>query len=158
MRAVILGCDQETRRVLVEPVHDARAAHATNAGQARTAMGDQGVDQRSCRVSRSRVHHKARGLVDDDDVLVLVDDLKRDRLAPGFGFDRLRQVDYDRLARRDMISGVAHGGGSDPHLAFEDQRFQPRPRQLGQSRREHAVEAHETFGAGDGDAVLTGEI
>src|SRR5205085_331236 len=65
-------------------------------------------------------------------------------------------VDCDRIARPDMISGVADGGGFDArfghrNLSGEDQRFQPRARQFRQARCEHAVEPGRSLVAGNGD-------
>jgi hypothetical protein len=59
------------------------------------------------------MHDQPPRLVDDDDVAVLVDDIQRDILAGGLGGDRLRDVDCDRIARGDMISGVADGSAFD---------------------------------------------
>ena len=73
-------------------------------------MGDQRVDQRAGLVAGGGMHHEPVGLVDDDDVVVLIDDIERDILAPGLGGDRLRHVDCDRIAGSDMISGVADRG------------------------------------------------
>ena len=53
------------------------------------------------------MHHQPARLVDDDDVVVLIDDIERDRLAGRLGGDRRRHVDCDRIAGGDMISGVA---------------------------------------------------
>ena len=114
-------------------------------------MGDQRVDQRAGLVAGGRMHHQAPGLVDDDDVVILVDDIERDIFAGGLGGDGLRHVDCDRIAGGDMISGVADGGASDGDLACEDQRFQPRTRQLRTAYREHAVEPARALVAGDGD-------
>ena len=75
-------------------------------------MGDQRVDQRAGLVAGGGMHHQALGLVDDDDVVVLVDDIERDILARGLGGDGFRHVDCDRIACGDMISGVADGGAS----------------------------------------------
>jgi len=50
-----------------------------------------------------------------------------------------------------MISGVADGSVLHGHLAVEDQRFQPRARQLAEARREHAVEPGRSFVAFDDD-------
>ena len=61
-------------------------------------MGDQGVDQGAGLVAGGRMHHQPSGLVDDDDVVVLVDDIERDIFAGGLGGDRLRHVDCDRIA------------------------------------------------------------
>ncbi len=93
-------------------------------------MGDQRIDQRAGLMAGGRMHHEPLGLVDDDDVVVLVDDIERDILAGRLGGDRFRHVDCDRIAGGDMISGVADGGAFDRDLAGEDQRFQPRARQL----------------------------
>ena len=72
-------------------------------------MGDQRVHQRAGLVAGGGMHHEAFRLVDDDDVVVLVDDIERDILACGLGGDGLRDVDCDRIAGGDMISGVADG-------------------------------------------------
>ena len=98
MRAVVLGRHHQPCGVLVEPVHDARALDAADAGKAGPAMGDQGVDQGAGLVAGGRMHHQPPGLVDDDDVVVLMDDIERDILARGLGGDRLRHVDCDRIA------------------------------------------------------------
>ena len=81
-------------------------------GKARPAMGDQRIDQRAALVAGGGMHHEPLWLVDDDDVVVLVDDIERDVLAGGLGGGGFRHVDCDRIAARDMISGVADGGGS----------------------------------------------
>ena len=114
-------------------------------------MGDQRVDQGASLVAGGGMHDQPFWLVDDDDVVVLMDDIERDSLAGGLGGDGFRHVDCDRIALRDMISGVADGGAFDADLACQDQRFQPRARQLGQARRQHAVEPAHTLVAADGD-------
>ncbi len=43
------------------------------------AAGEQRVDERALPVARGRVHDEARRLVDDEQVIVLVDDVDRDR-------------------------------------------------------------------------------
>ena len=50
-----------------------------------------------------------------------------------------------------MISGVADGGALAADGAGEDQRLQPRARQLGQAHRQHAVEPGRSLVACDGD-------
>ena len=52
-----------------------------DARQARAAMADQRIDQRAGGMARRRMDDEPRGLVDDDEVLVLVDDGQRDVLA-----------------------------------------------------------------------------
>ena len=76
--------------VLVEAVHDAGALDAADARQI-GAVRQEGVDQRATRVARGRVYRHARGLVDDDQVGVFVDDGEVDglrasgRAVPGRG-------------------------------------------------------------------------
>ena len=115
------------------------------------AMGDQRVDQRAGLMAGGRMHHQAAGLVDDDDVVILIDDIERDSFARRLGRHGLRHVDCDRIASRDMISGVADGSALDADLAGEDQRLQPRARQLAKVLRQHAVEPGRALVAGDGD-------
>ena len=88
VRRVVLGDDQEPGRVLVEPVHDARPPDAADPGKAFAAMRDQRVDQRAGLVPGAGMHDEPGRLVDDDEVVVLEDDVERDRL--GLRLSRLR--------------------------------------------------------------------
>ena len=81
VRAVVLRDDQHARGVLVEPVHDAGPQLAADAGEI-PAVVKQRVHERSTRVAGRRMHDQTRGLVDDDQVRVLVQDDERDRLRP----------------------------------------------------------------------------
>ena len=154
MGAVVLGRDHQAGGVLVEPVHDARTLDAADPGQAGAAMGDQGVNQRAGFVARGGMHHKPAGLVDDDDVVVLIDNIERDILTGGLRRNGLRDVDCDRIAGGDMISGVADGGASEADGTSQDQRLQPRARQLRAAHRQHAVEPGRSLVACDGDDKL----
>ena len=113
MRAVVLGHHHQPGGVLVEPVHDARPLARR---RCRTGCAPQWAISAltSVPVSWPAAGCTTRpvGLVDDDDVVVLIDDIERDILAGGLGGDRLRHVDCDRIAGGDMISGVADGGAS----------------------------------------------
>ncbi len=82
MGAVVLSDDQQAAGILVEPMHDAGAPLAADAGETRAAMGDQGVHQRATTVARRRMHHEPGGLVDHDHVAVLVNDMQRNFLPP----------------------------------------------------------------------------
>ena len=62
-------------------MHDAGPRHAADAGEAVAAMGDQRIDESALRVAGAGMHHEAGGLVDDDQRVVLVDDVERDRFA-----------------------------------------------------------------------------
>ena len=54
---------------------------AADPGKAGAAMGDQRIDQRAGLMPGGGMHHEALGLVDDDDVVVLIDDIERDIFA-----------------------------------------------------------------------------
>ena len=81
---VVLGDDDQAGRVFVQAMDDAGALDAADAGQV-AAVGEQGVDQRARLGPRRGVDDQALGLVDDDEVGVLVDDVERD----GFGLGLL---------------------------------------------------------------------
>ena len=83
VRPVVLGGYHEAGGVLVESMYDAGAADAADAGQAVAAMRDQRVDERPGLVAGAGMNDQTLGLVDDDDVVVLVDDIERDGLARG---------------------------------------------------------------------------
>ena len=131
-------------------------------------MRNQRIHQRPGFVAGRRVHHEPRGLVDDDDVVVFMDDIERDVFALRRRIGRLRHVDYDRIALGHVISGVADGGGFDGNaiycdlaycdLAGLDQRLQPGTRQVGQALRQHAVEPGRSLVACDDDFKLMGAV
>src|SRR5262245_17062426 len=87
MRGVGLGHDEEAGRVLVEAMNDARPSYPANAGQALAAMGDEGVDESARLVAGGGMDDEARGLVDDDEGVVLIDDVERDGFGQGLGGD-----------------------------------------------------------------------
>ncbi len=60
--AVVLGHDEETAGVLVEPMHDAWPLDAADAGEAVPAMGDQRVHQRARFVAGGRMDDEPGGL------------------------------------------------------------------------------------------------
>ncbi len=69
-----LGDHHDAGGVLVQPVHDARAALAADAGERVAAMGEQGVDQGAVLVAGRGVHDQPGRLVEHDQVGVLVED------------------------------------------------------------------------------------
>ena len=98
-----------------------------------------------------RMHDQALRLVDDDNVLILEDDIERDILALWLGRGGLGNVDCDRIAFGNMISGVANGGALGGDGTGEDQRLQAGPRQFGAKHREHTVEPGRSLVAADRD-------
>ncbi len=100
MRGVGLRRDDQARGVLVDPVHDPRPRHPAHAGDVRPQQVHQRVDQRAVRRARRRVHHHARGLVENDQVGVLERHGQGDLLRRDLGRLRLRHRDRPGLARR----------------------------------------------------------
>ena len=100
MRLVGLGDHHEARGVLVEAMHDAWALHPANAGEALPAMGDERIHQCAVGMAGRRVHDEARGLVDHDDVRILMEDRQGDFLPQRLGRHGLRDGERDRSPRR----------------------------------------------------------
>ena len=66
--ALRLGHDHDAGGLLVQPVDDAGALLAADAGQLVAGMGEQGVDQRAVEIARRGMDDEARRLVEDDEV------------------------------------------------------------------------------------------
>ncbi len=80
--SIVLGDHQQAARVAVEAMDDPGPAHAGDPAVFGAAgPAEQGVDERPRRVSSRRMDDEPGRLVDDEQVVVLVDDAQRDRLA-----------------------------------------------------------------------------
>ena len=124
MRQVGLGHHHEAGGVPVEAVHDAGAA--LGAARERGAAGHQRVHQRVVPVARRRMHHQAGRLVDHREVLVLEDDVERERIGDeGAGRLVLGEDDFDQVPVFGDARGADHFA-VDPHRAGGDD-----PRGLG---------------------------
>ena len=91
-----LGDDHQTARVLVETMDDTGPANPADPGEVRTAMADQGVDERAVRVPRRRVNNQPRGLINDDQMCILKADVQRDRLRYRRRICKIRE-NYDEI-------------------------------------------------------------
>ena len=98
---------------------DSRPLFAADAAQI-VDMVEQRVDERSARVSRSRVDDHPCGFVDDDHIAILIEDRKRKRLRLRLCLDRLRYFEYDDLPGLDRLIGFGHPPG-DPYRLVLDQ-------------------------------------
>ena len=103
MGRVVFGSDDQARGVPVDAVDDAGPLFPAHAGKAVAAVAQQGVDQRAVAVARGGVDHHARGLVDHDHVLVLIDHVQRDVLGQQGAVRGLGQGDGDLLSARELI-------------------------------------------------------
>ena len=107
MSDVGLGDDQQPRRVLVDPVDDARPGNAADPRKAAAAMMQQRVDQSAVRIARRRMDDQPGGLVDDQQMLILEDNPQRDVLRFVVRGRGLRNGEQERLAAADLEGRVA---------------------------------------------------
>jgi len=74
--SLVLGDDDQARRVLIETVYDSRTALAADALDV-GSMGEDGIGEGVIFISRSGMYGHTGGLVDDDEVFVLEHDGER---------------------------------------------------------------------------------
>ena len=123
---VILCRDHNARGILVEAVHDAGTQRAVDAGEILT-VPEQRIDQRSRIDARSRVNHHAAGLVDDDDVRILIEHVKRDVLCTNLHLFGGRQRIDDLLSAAQFVVRLAHRAvHCDPPILNEALRIAAR--------------------------------
>ena len=123
-------------RVLVEPMHDARAR---DFGEARIEM-QQRVLQRSIRLARTRMHDQSDRLVDDQNIGVFIADVERDGLRRHRHFlRRLRANDHGFAAVNDLSR--RGDGAVEQRVAGLDPLRQPRARIIGKQLRQRLIEA-----------------
>ena len=156
LRRVVLGDDEQPGRVAIQPMDDARARDAGDRA-VRPGSRQQPVDQRAAPVSRRRVDDEPRGLVDDEDVGVLVrgDDLDRRvglEVVGRHGFGDVE--DHHGFARHDAIRA------KPPSLAVDqppigDQALHERPRQA-RPVGDEPVDPADDLARRDREAPLTG--
>ena len=108
---VVLGHHHDPRGVLVEPMDDARPAHAADARQAVAAMGQQGVDQGVVGIAGRGMDDQPGRLVQHQQVGILVEDIEVDRLGLGLRRLGLRDVDNETVARFDLAGGLFYSSG-----------------------------------------------
>ena len=92
-------------------------------------MVEQRVDERAARMPRRRVDDEARGLVDDDQVLVLEDDRERDVLGFGRRIERRRHLEEDAHARLHLQAEVRCDRAVERHETGCHELLQARARQ-----------------------------
>ena len=138
--ALVLGGDEKPARILVEAVDDAGPGHAAHARQLRPAMGDERIDQRAVGIAGRRMDDKPRGLLDDDKILVLVNDMKRNVFALGRCGRGRWNGDFVGLAGFDPPVGVSYFRARKRDGAGVDQALQPGTAEIGKRRSQKAVE------------------
>ena len=155
---VVAGDHQQPARVAVEAMDDARPLDAGDPAVVGSPPGEQRVDQRAVAVAGRRVDDEPGRLVDDQQVVVLVDDLDRDRrvgLEVARDLGRRDLEDHGSAARR---SGWPAGGGpASSRAAVGDQLLDVAARQAGRVGHE-AVDAPDDLALGDASRRGPGSI
>ena len=108
---VVLCDDDDAARLAVKPMHDPRSFRAADI-QVGTMREDR-VDERAVMVSCRRMHDHPRGLVDDEQIGIFVQNIEWDffgarcaRPEQSRGI-RWRDIDRDRLADLDAVTRFA---------------------------------------------------
>ena len=139
---VILCNHEQAGRFPVQTVYDSRSLLASDHGE-RPAVGDEGVHEGSGVSARAWMNGKARALVHDQQTLVFVHDVERDRL----GLDRRgprplgRNSNYlaliGSITRARRLPGYLNGALRNPSLGFG-------PGNIGKSACDKLVQPHVT--------------
>ncbi len=140
-RVVGFGDDHDAGSVAVEAVDDAGAALATDAGQVVAAMGEQRVHQGAVLVAGSGVDDETRGLVEHQNVFVLVEDGEGDGLRLRGGGDGGRLAEFVERAGADGFGGYREGGTVAACVAGFDQAFDTGAGERAAGVRQEAVGA-----------------
>ena len=130
LRGVVPRDHQQTARVAVEAVDDPGPLDTGDPAPGRSvAVGEQGVDQGVAGMTGRRVDDEPGGLVEDQQVVVLVDDRQRD-LGRRLEVERRRLGDIEAqvgAGRHDRVRAERLAGGGQPSVG--DQLLDVAPRQ-----------------------------
>lgn len=142
VRAIGLGNDEKAGGVLVDAVDDARAGDTADARKLAAAMVEQGIDQSSVGIACSGMDDEPGGLVDHDQVLVLVDDVEWQVLGDGLGRRGFGHINQKWRAGRDLERGLRRRFAGQRDATFAYQRLDPfagKPAGVGQRLVEAAA-------------------
>ena len=137
MGKVVLRHDEQSAGIHVNAVDDAGPLFAVDAGEGVAAVVQQGVDQGAVLMARRRMDHQALGLIDDQNVPVLVDHVQGNVLGHKLRLADLRQEDVKLLTGLGL--GVfLHGPAAARHAALLQQPLDGAAGQLRQGAgKEH---------------------
>ncbi len=107
-RLFALGDDDESARILVQPVHDTGTRHAADAREGR-AVVEERVHERAREMSGRRMHHHPGRLVHDQHIRVFVDDRERYRLRFGYRRHGGRNLNLYRILFRNLQARFRRG-------------------------------------------------
>jgi hypothetical protein len=156
MGRVGFGDDEKTGGVLVKAMDDARPADAADAGKAVAAMGNQRIDQRSRMVAGGWMNDEASGLVDDDEIGILIGNGEAYRLGAGRGIARFRHRQRNLRGRFDPEARLHYGPPVHLHAPRKDQALNAGAADFIEPPRQHSVETLARVGLLDRDGATGG--
>jgi len=136
LRLERLGDDQKPARIAIQAMHNARARHPGK----RRRVREQRIEQRASVHTRPRVNNQTGGLVENDQIIVLVDDLQWNAL--GLGRRRAGQGgrgEADRLSAGHRMTWRRRTP-IKRDVAVAQPRLEPRARVLREQTRERLIQ------------------
>ena len=127
--SIVLRHDEQSARLLVQPVDDSRPLHAADAAEG-AAVVQQRVDQRAARVPRRGMDDQAGGLVENENIGIFKDHIERQSLGVGFSRFGGWQNHDDSLTQAGLGTD-AHREAVNRDMARRDQCLQTRAREGG---------------------------
>jgi hypothetical protein len=141
--AVVLGHQEQTRRILIQAMHNARSCRSAHARKRWTVV-QQRVHQRAVGMAWRRVHHHPRGLVNHQQGRILVDNVEREFLRHGTRWLRRGNMHRNNFSPADAMAGSS-GSTRERHLACLDESLYLRTRKVTEVVRQILVETGSGF-------------
>ena len=138
MCCIIFGHDKATARLFVETMNDAGTLFSTDSRQ-RDAVIEQRIYQSVLAMAYPGVNHESRRLIDDDEIVIFEENLKRDRLWQSLGLFRRWFGEINLIVAADNLAGPANRA-VESNKPAADQLLEPRPREFWQSFRQKLIE------------------
>ena len=141
LRLGALGHDEQPTRILVDAVHEPQAWVLGVVVRVVLEVIGQGIDQRPRIVAMPRMDDEARGLIDHQEVFVLVDDVQGDILWDDLQLAaRTAQLERDDLEGLDAVVGL-DGAIPDEDIASLQRLLDAAAGGVGHARGEELVDA-----------------
>ena len=106
MGGIILGDDEATARLFVETMNDAGTLFPADSRQRRTVVEER-VDQSVFAMTSTRMNDKPRRFIDDDEIVVFEEYLKRDRLWQRLDLFQRRLSELNLIATSNNLAWPA---------------------------------------------------
>ncbi len=152
MNFIVSRDEERAGGFTVETMNDSRAEFAADGGEfaVRAEFVEQGVDHGAGFHSRARMDDHARGLVDDDQIVIGIENIE----GNGFGLRvhgcRRGNFDGDCIAGFNAM-GALRRSAVYAGVAVVEQRLDARAAEIGEMRRQKTIEAPACVFGRDGE-------